>query len=69
MGKSTIIKSKVTTKPLDIFNDNVDMDSDDYDDDTPVVIPLGKLREILHQHIDLAFDDSTYNEFIDQFKD
>ena len=49
MGKSTIVESKVTKKPLDIFNDNVDLDSPDYSDDTPVVIPLGKLREILRQ--------------------
>ena len=66
MGKSTIVESKVSKKPLDIFNDDVDLDSSDYSDDTPVIIPLGKLRKILH---DLTFDDSTYNELIEQFKD
>lgn len=69
MGKSTIVESKITKKPLDIFNYDVDLDSADYSDDTPVIIPLGKLREILHDHIDLSFDDSTYNGLIEQFKD
>jgi len=69
MGKSTIVESKVTKKPLDIFNDDVDLDSSDYSDDTPVIIPLGKLRKILHEHIEMAFDDSTYSGLIEQFKD
>lgn len=69
MGKSTIVQSTVTKKPLDLFKDDVDVDSKDYSDDTPVVIPLGKLREMLHNHIDLVFGDSSYKELIQQYEE
>ena len=68
MGKSTIVESKVTKKPLDIFNDDVDLDSSDYSDDTPVIIPLGKLKEIVDQVL-MEFDGMTYNEFVEKLKD
>ncbi len=68
MGKSTIVESKVTKKPLDIFNDDVDLDSSDYSDDTPVIIQLGKLKEIVDQVL-MEFDGMTYNEFVEKFKD
>lgn len=69
MGKSTIVESTVTKKSVELFNDEVDVDSTNYDDTTPVIIPLGKLRQILHEHVDIVFHSSTYAEFIEGFKD
>ena len=55
-------------KSMGISDVDVDLDSSDYSDDTPVIIQLGKLKEIVDQVL-MEFDGMTYNEFVEKFKD
>lgn len=65
MGNNTVKQVQVSKKPKTL--DEVDLEEHDYGDNTPVQMSLGKLRLLLHDHVDLG-GNFNYNEFMDSFR-